>query len=239
MPRLILLLAVLFAGYIIYLRLKSQTPAQRKKSYIQLGLASLVIVVVVATLTGRMHWLGAAITGLIVGASRLLPMIVRMFPALQWLHQKHASAQPGSDNQQSSVETSILRMSLDHATGDMNGEVISGEFVGQFLNDLDQTQLLRLLDWVQKSDLDSARLLETYLQKRFGDEAAFSRTPPADSNGTMNRSEALAVLGLSEDASDEQIVAAHRSLIQKMHPDRGGNDYLAAKINQAKDALLA
>ena len=54
MPRLILLLAVLFAGYIIYLRLKSQTPAQRKKSYIQLGLASLVIVVVVATLTGRM-----------------------------------------------------------------------------------------------------------------------------------------------------------------------------------------
>jgi len=54
----------------------------------------------------------------------------------------------------------------------------------------------------------------------------------------MNRQEALAILGLAEDASREDIVAAHRSLIQKLHPDRGGNDYLAAKINQAKDFLL-
>jgi curved DNA-binding protein CbpA len=54
----------------------------------------------------------------------------------------------------------------------------------------------------------------------------------------MSRKEALAVLGLEEDASDEDIVAAHRKLMQKLHPDRGGNDYLAAKVNQAKDLLL-
>ena len=54
----------------------------------------------------------------------------------------------------------------------------------------------------------------------------------------MPRTEALAVLGLGEDADNEAIIAAHRSLIQKLHPDRGGNDYLAAKINQAKDQLL-
>ena len=54
----------------------------------------------------------------------------------------------------------------------------------------------------------------------------------------MNRKEALAVLGLDENASEEDIIAAHRTLMQKLHPDRGGNDYLASKINQAKDLLL-
>ena len=54
----------------------------------------------------------------------------------------------------------------------------------------------------------------------------------------MTQKEALAVLGLNEEATPDEIIAAHRKLMQKIHPDRGGNDYLAAKINQAKDFLL-
>jgi curved DNA-binding protein CbpA len=54
----------------------------------------------------------------------------------------------------------------------------------------------------------------------------------------MDRKEALAVLGLEDDAGEPEIVDAHRKLIQKLHPDRGGNDYLAAQINRAKDILL-
>jgi len=56
--------------------------------------------------------------------------------------------------------------------------------------------------------------------------------------GAMSRAEALKVLGLEERASEEEIRAAHRRLILQTHPDKGGTNYLAAKINEAKDVLL-
>ena len=54
----------------------------------------------------------------------------------------------------------------------------------------------------------------------------------------MSRAEALKVLGLEEGASEADVRAAHRRLIQQTHPDKGGTSYLAAKINEAKDVLL-
>ena len=54
----------------------------------------------------------------------------------------------------------------------------------------------------------------------------------------MGRAEALRVLGLQEGAAEEDVRAAHRKLILQNHPDKGGSDYLASKINEAKDVLL-
>jgi DnaJ family protein C protein 19 len=73
-------------------------------------------------------------------------------------------------------------------------------------------------------------------QARTGGGTGSRGAPPGQSR--MSRAEALAVLGLEDGASAEEIRAAHRRLILQAHPDKGGSNYLAAKINEAKDVLL-
>lgn len=55
---------------------------------------------------------------------------------------------------------------------------------------------------------------------------------------TMTREQALAILGLEPNADQAAIVTAHRRLMAKLHPDKGGTDYLAAQLNLAKQTLL-
>jgi len=69
-------------------------------------------------------------------------------------------------------------------------------------------------------------------------QAAWRQQGGVDSRGKMTEAEAYEVLGLKLGASEQDIIEAHRKLIQKNHPDRGGSDYLAAKINLAKKTLL-
>ena len=237
MPRLILLLAVIAALYLMFRRAQSVPPHRRRAEYIKLGLAVALVVVIVLTVTGRMHWLGIAATGLLVVLRQLLPTLVRLFPMLAAKHAQGAGS--AGKAQTSTVETALLRMQLAHDTGDLQGEVLKGHFEGWRLADMERDQLEELLAYCRSEDEESARLLESYLQQRFAGEAPFGqqRAGPSDSQD-MNRKEALAILGLADGASREDIIAAHRLLIQKLHPDRGGNDYLAAKINQAKDILL-
>jgi hypothetical protein len=71
------------------------------------------------------------------------------------------------------------------------------------------------------------------------------RTKPGASGGQAKRdvgrmsvSEARDVLGVSEKASEDEINAAYRKLMAKYHPDKGGNDWMASKLNEARRTLL-
>jgi len=144
---------------------------------------------------------------------------------------------PGSGGQRTEVRTAFLQAWIDHGTGDVGGTVLSGRFSGRTLDGLSDAELLDLhLDC--SGDADSLRILEPYLDRRLGADWRNARQPPRGPRSDMTRVEALAVLGLAEGASEDDIKAAHRRLIQRMHPDVGGSADLAARINRAKDVLL-
>jgi hypothetical protein len=143
--------------------------------------------------------------------------------------------------QSTSVRTSWLEMELDHDTGDMRGTLLKGDHAGRRLDQLGKDALIALYQTVAQDDPETARLLEAYLDRTFGDwrpSAAAEEPRPERATTGMSRAEALKVLGLQEGASEDDIRAAHRRLMLQNHPDKGGTDYIAAKINEAKDVLL-
>lgn len=149
-----------------------------------------------------------------------------------------------SPGQSTSVRTEWLEMELDHDSGDMHGTVLKGDHAGMALDQIGKDALVALYHQVGGADPETARLLEAYLDRTFGTEWRAStqeeQSPRSDQPRTgMSRSEALKVLGLQEGANDDDIRAAHRRLMLQNHPDKGGTDYIAAKINEAKDVLLA
>lgn len=71
-----------------------------------------------------------------------------------------------------------------------------------------------------------------------GNEKISLAAPPPPDFSSMTRDQAQEILGVNEKANQKDIKAAHRRIIQKIHPDQGGSDYLAAQVNRAKDILL-
>lgn len=139
--------------------------------------------------------------------------------------------------------SALIEVQLDRATGRIAGWVLAGPLEGQSLDALTRPTCLDLYATCLASDPDGARLLETYLDRRFPGwrEAAqgqgYARRAQARA-GVMTEKEAYETLGLAHGASAQEIARAHRALMKKLHPDYGGATSLAARVNQAKDVLL-
>jgi hypothetical protein len=149
--------------------------------------------------------------------------------------------------QKSRVKTDRLEVALDHDTGEMEGTCLTGRFAGRTLSSLSDGEAMELLAELYHEGAAEAAVMEAYLDWRLPDwrerrsaagEGAASGRRRAGGSKRMSAEEAYAVLGLGPNASEEEIRQAHRRLMMKMHPDQGGSNYLAARINEAKDVLL-
>jgi len=239
LPRLILAAAVIFAIVVFVRRGNAKPPAEKRKYYLTLALSVLAGALILLSLTGRVHWIGALIGALLPFIRQSLPLLMRLIPFIHHQHKAGAASRGASDGNHSEVRTDWLSMSMEHDSGVLSGKVEKGNFSGRSLDDLSQEQLRQLYEEYLGADRDSAELLSSYMKYRFGsDWSETAGSSAAGSGGSMSHDQALAVLGLKAGAERDAIIKAHRSLMQKLHPDRGGNDYLAAQINLAKDVLL-
>jgi hypothetical protein len=226
----ILLLILVIAVLLAVSWVKRLPPASRKSAGFKMALVAAGALLLLALVTGRLNPLIA-----LVAAS--IPMLQRVLSAKS-LFDRMRSASGPSKGQTSNLSTRFLDMTLDHDSGEMSGRVREGRFSGRSLAGLDVTELLVLLEEFRATDAQSAAVLEAYLDRQHGADWREQTASAASTSDAMTENEARQILGVSADAKAEEIVSAHRRLMQRMHPDRGGSGYLAAKINQAKDLLL-
>ena len=173
------------------------------------------------------------------------------------------SARAAGAGKISEIRTEILHMLLDLETGQMKGTVLAGPYAGADLDSLgvDDLQLL-FVDCCRATD-QSRTVLEAYFDRRpdcqgwqewpgtkHGNHDAHSggndrndgyeNHDPNRSSSTADMSveEARKILGVGANATRQEIDRAYKVQIKAVHPDHGGSDYLAAKLNGARSLLL-
>lgn len=240
MPILILILFIILIVWGSVFVLK-KAPNNGPRFLLQLGLLVAFLAFLLLAFTGRLPWLLGILVGLLPLAKRFLPVI--LISAIPFLKRVLSQSKPQTNTpgQQSDVTTNVLKMTLDHDSGEMDGEVLEGPHQGSMLSSLEFNQLKEIYQHCQNYDSEAARLLESYLQRHFFDQwqeesSGYNADNPSSE---MTIVEALDILELRPNPSEEDIQKAHKRMMAKYHPDKGGSHYMAVRINQAKELLLS
>lgn len=197
--------------------------------------------------SGRLHPLMAAGTALLpflrrgFGLLRFFPLLSNAFRFMNlgvpsWGGQPNFGA--NSQSSKSETQTSELKMLLDHASGDITGFVLRGEFAQRELASLEDHEIIGLYNALEEDE--SKRLLESYVARHRPNlnQATQEDSSANIAGGEMTLEKAANILGLELPTSQDEITSAHRRLMQHIHPDKGGSSYLAAEINEAKQVLI-
>lgn len=229
MPKLLFLLAVIAGLWYWWSYQKNLADSKRKPFLWRSGFWLILALTVYFVMTGRMHWLGAGIAALVPLLRTLLVWGSRAGPLLRLLGRFKTTP--------SQFRSQFLVVSINFANGSIDGEVISGKHNGKKLTELSPAELNELSQEFKQADKESYILLQAYLIRTGkSNNQSDNQYKPSNFNDLSNN-EAYEILGLPTSASKDEIIKAHKRLMQRIHPDRGGSDYLAAKINAAKDQL--
>ncbi len=257
MIRIVLLLLIAGIAFVILRSLLAGRNITNRQFGVIYVATLLGIVLLYLGMSGRLPWLLGLLGAALPFIAKRLPWIVRIIglrSVWQWLRNVHPhSGGPSSGSstrgpgQTSSLNTRFFAMVLDHDTGNMDGEILEGPNKGAKLSELSLSELLALLSLVN-SDPDSESVLRAYLDREHPDWTEHGQQQethhdgaqsehPSDVNLTVRQ--AYEILGIEPGANKDEVKDAHRRLMQRVHPDRGGSAYLAARINEAKKVLLA
>ncbi len=234
-------------------------------AYLALGFVALIGIIYAmrlvasadpAVLARVLRWIGIGVV-----AGGLLLMVFRgqlgvvmtlaglVLLLLRWRNSwRYAGRAQPAGGQVSRIDTAWLAMTLDHDSGQLEGKVRAGRHQGRRLSELPLEALLELRAECATADPESLPLLEAYLDRVHGaawrgeadaaSAADGAGAHTAAAGAPMTREEAYQILGLEAGAGAAEIRDAYHRLMKRFHPDQGGSNYLAARINQAKDLLL-
>lgn len=250
------------AGFIIRW-LSSAEPKHVRKIGMWVVVLSLGVLAAWLLLTGKLAAMVAALVAAIPFLSRILkigllwPLLRRMFGFARSGGGRPSGRASAGSGRVSEIKTDYLHMYLDHDSGQLAGTIVRGSMIGRDLDTLgvdemrvlyveccgaqDQSQTVLKPIWNADRIVQDGRTGRRRDENDNGNGRAGNDYEQADSgfrSGEMNAGEARRILGVSEQATREEINRAYQVLIKAVHPDHGGSDYLASKINAARSLLL-
>jgi len=192
--------------------------------------------------------LGAGAVGIALGMKGRWDFAIVLVSLSAWLlgFKLPKMFDPIGNARKSQIRTIALLVTIDLVSNEIEAQVLAGRFAGKRVDQIADKDLVMLAQDLAQLDPSGLALLLNDLDRRAPGwrehvqiDAQAGAGDPRAASAEMREDEAYQILGLEPGAGEEAIRAAHRALIARLHPDRGGPTALAALVNRAKDVALA